>query len=826
MSTLPSQRWQIAPAQPEHLAPLIQATGLPPLLAQVLLNRELNEPRMAQLHLYPEQAELPDPLVAFTPLGLAVEILAEAIASAEPIVICGDYDADGMTSTGLLMRALRSFGATVNYAIPSRMKEGYGINTRIVEQAAEAGVGVIITVDNGIAALEPIQFAVELGLSVIVTDHHDIPEELPPADAILNPKLLPEDSPYRGLAGVGVAYLLAVALGDRLGADPVLISPLLELCTLGTIADLAPLTGVNRRWVKQGLRALPKSKLAGVQALMTAAGVLDAKKPMRPDEIGFRLGPRINAVGRIGDPVHVIELLTTDDPAVAQEQADHCEETNRRRKKLCEAIEAEALAVIETEQLDAQAERVLVVFKPDWHHGVIGIVASRLVERYGVPVFICTNEGAGEIRGSARGIPEFHVYEALKFCDDLLPKYGGHRAAGGFSCPAQNLAAFRDRLREFAHQCLEPQHLKPLVTIDVQATFAELTAELYEQIEDLQPWGMGNPTPVFWSANVEIISQKTVKGNHLKLQLAQDCEGQCHKLKAIAWRWGDYAPLSSPIDVAYKLTENQWRGKTTIELEVVGVRASAEVATVDTVPETGGDDPDMQPTGLEGQPMAMTSAKVISLPVQSLPPEPIPADATVPEPASASDANAAEDIPPEVALTPVNPEPAALDALLANEPQPKKAILATGFTVDNADFTAENSVLAQDVSREETAIAAAHRSPSASPDGALPAVPQLSQTPSESAMIAAAVSPIMPPAPQPKNTVEFSYRDRLYTCGLAQSQTELRIRNAQGKVLAVQKGQRTGLLGERRETAVPVDVTQPHYYSLIKTALAALEQSK
>ncbi|MGB0564757.1 MAG: single-stranded-DNA-specific exonuclease RecJ, partial [Spirulinaceae cyanobacterium] len=637
MSSLPSQRWQIAPAQPELLTPLIQATGLPPLLAQVLLNRELSEPDAARLHINPEQAELPDPLVAFEPLHRAVDILAEAIATPEPIVICGDYDADGMTSTGLLMRALRSFGATVDYAIPSRMKEGYGINSRIVEQAAEAGVGVILTVDNGIAAVEPIQFAVELGLSVIVTDHHDIPEELPPADAILNPKLLPEDSPYRSLAGVGVAYLLALALGDRLGADPAQTQPLLELCTLGTIADLAPLTGVNRHWVKQGLKALPKSQLAGIQALMEAAGVLDEKKPMRPDEIGFRLGPRINAVGRIGDPVHVIELLTTDDPDVAQEQANHCEDTNRRRQQLCQAIEAEALEVIAGEPLDAQGDRVLVVFKADWHHGVIGIVASRLVERFGVPVFICTNEGKGEIRGSARGIPEFNIYEALKFCDDLLPKYGGHRAAGGFSCPAKSLPALRDRLREFAHQCLELQHLKPLVTIDAQAEFAELTSEFYEQIEALQPWGMGNPTPVFWSANVELVSQKTVKGNHLKLQLAQDCDGKRHKLKAIAWRWGDYAPLPSPVDVAYKLTENQWRGKTTIELEVVGVRATADAETVPTeatpsVSETETVKPRKKTTKRAAAAQEPTQSKakakagtnVILLPVRSLPPESIP----------------------------------------------------------------------------------------------------------------------------------------------------------------------------------------------------------
>lgn len=680
MSPLPTQRWQIAEAQPEQLAPLIQATGLPPLLAQVLFNRGLDTPAAAALHLDPSQGDLPQPHEAFTALQTSVEILAEAIATQDPIVICGDYDADGMTSTGLLIRALETLGAIVDYAIPSRMNEGYGINKRIVEQCAEAAVGVILTVDNGIAAVEPIQLAIELGLSVIITDHHDLPEVLPPADAILNPKLLPEDSPYRSLAGVGVAYLLATALSTQLQADPHWTRSLLELCTLGTIADLAPLTGINRRWVKTGLRALAQSQFAGIQALMTVSGVNDPQKPVRPDAIGFRLGPRINAVGRIGDPVHVIELLTTDDPDIAREQAEHCEATNRHRQQLCEAIETEALEVIETTDLHPQRDRVLVVFKPDWHHGVIGIVASRLVERYGVPVFICTNEGEGEIRGSARGIPEFDVHAALQYCDDLLPKYGGHRAAGGFSCPLAHLELLRDRLSEFAHQCLEPQHLKPLVKVDAQADFHQLTAELYEHIEDLQPWGMGNPTPVFWSSQVRVVSQKTVKGNHLKLTFAQDCEGETHEIKAIAWRWGDYYPLPSPLDIAYKLTENHWRGDRTIELEIVGARLDAAHRAVEN----------------------------IELPA------PIPV----------------------------------------------------------ANMT--------------------------------------TQAPNKSSSI------------QAQNIREFIYRDRRYECSLAKAKTELRIRNARGKVLVVQKGQATGLLGESRATAVPVDVTQPHYFSLIQAAKAVL----
>ncbi len=571
---LPHQRWRIASFNTEKVNQLVETTGLSPLLAQVILNRDINTPEIAQTYLNPESQQLPSPLNEFADLALSVERLKAAIVSGEKIAICGDYDADGMTSTALLLRALKHLGATVDYAIPSRMKDGYGINERIVKEFAEDGIGLILTVDNGIAAYEPIQLAVELGMSVIVTDHHDLPEKLPPADAILNPKLLPETSPYRGLAGVGVAYILAVTTAQSLGLLKGLTEPLLELFTLGTIADLAPLVGVNRRWLKRGLKRLPQSKLAGIQALMEVTGVNDTAKQLRPDDIGFRLGPRINAIGRIDDPQVVIELLTTDDWGIASERAMQCEQINKQRQFLCEKIEKEAIHLIESTQIDWKGDHLLLVVAAGWHHGVIGIVASRLVERYGVPVFIGTyEEDVDKIRGSARGIEEFNVFEALEFCKDLLGKHGGHKAAGGFSLAASNLAAFRQRLRKFAHQCLQSEHLKPLVKIDAQADFAQLTRELYQQIDRLQPWGIGNEFPLFWTPNVQIVEQKLVKNQHLKLKLVQE-KGE-EPISAIAWRWGSYFPLPRRLDLAYKLRENQWNGTVNLELEVVGVRLSA-----------------------------------------------------------------------------------------------------------------------------------------------------------------------------------------------------------------------------------------------------------
>ena len=569
-------------------------TQLSPLLAQVLINRGIQTPEQAWLYLDPETQQLPSPLDEFPDLLRSVDLLATAIEQGHKIAICGDYDADGMTSTALLLRALWHLGADAHYAIPSRMQEGYGINRRIVEEFYGEGVRLILTVDNGIAAYEPIARAVELGLTVIITDHHDLPEQLPPAQAILNPKLLPTISPYYGVAGVGVAYILAVCLAQALNRTQDLTASSLELFTLGTIADLAPLVGVNRRWVRRGLQLLPKSRIPGIQALIEVAGLDQGKKALKPEAIGFRLGPRINAVGRIADPQIVIDMLTTEDVGIALQRAMQCEETNTLRQRMCELIETQAVAWCEKQQsqgnLDLQQQRVLVIVQPDWHHGVIGIVASRLVERYGVPVFIGTYEDKEqkEIRGSARGIPEFNVFEALQACDDLLGKYGGHRAAGGFTFAAKNLRQVTARLSYFASQHLQPEYLKPLVTVDVRANLADITLDLYEQIDCLHPCGIQNDEPVFWTSLVNVIEQQIVGKDrrHLKLTLAHTHPEtrQVTSIKAIAWRWAEYHPLPHQIDIAYKIRLNEWQGKQSVELEMVGLKLAQPDLTTGSIP--------------------------------------------------------------------------------------------------------------------------------------------------------------------------------------------------------------------------------------------------
>ncbi len=606
------QRWQFNRPDPA----LVQALsdGIHPLLAQVLVNRGFSTSEQLQHYLDPTLAALPDPNVDFADLPACVKRVIQTLKAGDPIAICGDYDADGMTSTALLLRALRHLGAQVSYQIPSRMTEGYGINSRMVEDLHQSGTRLIITVDNGIAALEPIRLAKQLGLGVIITDHHDIPPQVPPADGILNPKLIPESSPYRGMAGVGVAYLLALEVAAALGQREILADPLLELLTLGTIADLAPLTGINRRWVQAGLKRIPQSQNLGIRALMQVTGLSpDSQTALAPEAIGFGLGPRINAVGRLSRPKVVIELLTTEDPEVAMACAHECEQLNQERQRLCQEILAQALERLEAGEFDLAQDRVLVILGEGWHHGVIGIVASRLVERTGAPVFIGSQD-QDSIRGSARGIPEFNVFEALESCRDLFQKHGGHPAAGGFSMAADHWPQLQERLAQFARHRLDPEHIQPLITIDAEAHLDDMTLDLYTQLQVLQPCGVENREPVFWSRDLEI-KQQTLMGKdktHLNLQVRH---GSRRILKALYWGGASAYPLPSRVDLAYTLKTNQWRDQISMELEIKGIRPATVPLdlTLPPDPQVNSPTPSAKPACGPG------SLKLISPPAPRIP---------------------------------------------------------------------------------------------------------------------------------------------------------------------------------------------------------------
>ncbi|MFN9840458.1 MAG: single-stranded-DNA-specific exonuclease RecJ, partial [Pseudanabaena sp.] len=613
--SLPQQRWQISASQPDLSEAIANATGLSPIVAQVLLNRGINTPEAARIFLDPDLEELPDPKQEFPDLMISIDQIEQAIQNGDRITICGDYDVDGMTSTALLIRTLRLLGANVEYEIPSRMSEGYGINPRIVRDCHERDVKLIITVDNGIAAYDAIALANSLNISVIVTDHHEVPEDpskIPPATAILNPKYqVDPNSPYAAIAGVGVAYVLALELSDRFGKRAELENPLLELFTLGTIADLASLTGINRRLVKKGLRLLSQSKVIGIIALINETGIAkDKQTGLKPEAIGFGLGPRINAIGRIGNPQVIIDLLTCDDMGRAIALAQECEATNRQRQYLCAKIEQEVILYInkrKSEGLDITQERVLVLLDLEvqarlraddpklpltwWHPGVIGIVASRIVERYGAPVFIghyedpsreaqyhegenmdfsvqestintlVLPEGA-KIRFSVRGIQVFHVFKSLEYISKIRGSGGGHRAAGGFTLPAENIKKLRTGLREFVDlENILPSHIMPSMEIDVFANLSDISMSLLSDCNRLQPCGIGNPDPVFYSENVRVLAQQT-RGREKVKHLSLELDTGNGKIKAIAWRWGEYCPIPDRVDIAYKLRANQWQDTT------------------------------------------------------------------------------------------------------------------------------------------------------------------------------------------------------------------------------------------------------------------------
>jgi single-stranded-DNA-specific exonuclease len=556
------QRWQL-PAAIQIDADL-RASGLADPLLAVLQRRGYDTSAAIAALLEPPEA--PDPRRHFPDLGKAVQRLKQACKQQERLAICGDYDADGMTSTALLVGVLQQLGARPQAAIPSRLDDGYGLNSGMVERLAADGIRLLVTVDNGVAARDALLRARELEVDVVVTDHHTLPAELPPLLALLHPACTPEQSPYRGLAGVGLAYVLAMALARNCRSEQGLAMAR-DLFCIGTIADMAPLQGVNRRWLIDGLPGLKRSTLAGLQALQQVAGLDDA--PVDAGAVGFQIAPRINAVGRLGDPQLVVDLLTTNDQEQALELARQCEQLNRQRRDLCDAIEAEARALVEAD--GEQRSPFLLLAQSHWHHGVIGIVAARLVDHFGLPVALLASEGDGRMRASVRAPRGFAVDAALQACSDLLERHGGHPAAGGFTVRTEQLTQLHERLNARAEEWLQQQGGLRLIEPEALVRLEELTSAFWKQLQRLEPFGAGHPTPLFWSSRCSISQQRLLRGGHLQLNLKQ---GDA-VMRAIAWRWGGSETLPQEVDVAFHLRLNRWNGTEQLQLELAALRASS-----------------------------------------------------------------------------------------------------------------------------------------------------------------------------------------------------------------------------------------------------------
>ena len=559
---VPVSAWRLPPPLPIPEGGA-DSHGLPVELWAVLARRGLGDgPAISDLLDPPEP---PEASLHFPDLEKAVSRLAAAAKRGEAVAICGDYDADGMTSTALLTGLLQRLGGCPQPAIPSRQEEGYGLNRAMVERLAAEGVSLLITVDNGVSAQEALERAAALGLDVILTDHHTLPEVLPPCLALLHPAVTPPDSPYRGLAGVGLAYVLARALAQRLGSREGL-EMAMELFCIGTIADMAPLQGVNRRWLRQGLPRLAGTRLAGLRALMQLSGLQDA--PIDAEAVGFQLAPRINAVGRLGDPLLVVELLTTLDRDRAMELARRCDALNRERRELCQALEAEALALLEAD--GPRCPSFVLLAQPHWHHGVIGIVAARLVERLGRPVALLGGEGNGRLRASVRAPRGFAVDQALSACAPLLQRFGGHAAAGGFTVEAAHLARLQERLEDLADTWLQNDPDGLMVEPEAHLRLERIDRELWQALQRMGPFGVAHPIPLFWSVGCRVEQQKILRGNHLQLTLSQGGV----RLQAMAWRWEGTDPLPPLVDVAYRLRQDSWQGQQRLQADLVAVRPS------------------------------------------------------------------------------------------------------------------------------------------------------------------------------------------------------------------------------------------------------------
>ena len=584
--TFPKQRWVVAPPHPEQSEALAKAAHLPAVLAELLVARGITEPGQAHTFLNPDATHLHDPL-RMLGMAEAVARVERAIAAREPILLYGDYDVDGTTAVVLLKTAIEMLGGSVRFHVPHRIREGYGLQSSVLESAYADGVRLVITVDTGMRAFAEADTARRLGLDLIVTDHHlpSATDAPPDALAILNPNQSGCSYPEKSLCGAAIALKLAQALLER--RDPVrtrekTLPSFLKMAAIATIADAVPLHGENRTIAALGLRELRRPVGAGLRALFSAAQVDPAAKPLTGFDVAFRLAPRINAAGRMDVASQVIELFCTRDGARAQELATNLEQLNRQRRE----AEAAALSTIEkrlAEDAEFAANRLLVVDGEGWHRGVIGILASRVVERTAKPAIVVSVED-NIAHGSGRSVDGFPLLEAIETCGDLFTRFGGHAFAVGFAMPAEALPELRRRLNVHAEERLgarEPEHL---LRIHAELPLDRITSVLAGWLKKLEPLGHGNPEPIFMARRARIVSApRIMKDRHIRLDLQQESPGFASAgigvspVRCIGWDWAGRCldlqfTAGSLVDVAYRIRENDHPQYGGVEIEIAGIR--------------------------------------------------------------------------------------------------------------------------------------------------------------------------------------------------------------------------------------------------------------
>ena len=556
-----NKRWVVAP--PVTLQAEQALVKFPPILKQIVFNRGLATDAEARSFIKAEPNAVTDPF-QLTGMQATVDRVCYALQHKEPIAIYGDYDVDGVTATALLVQALGALGANVRGYIPNRFDEGYGLNKDALDILKADGVKLVITVDCGIRSPDEALHAQTIGLDLIISDHHH-PDgtNLPPAFAVINPKQHGDIYPDKDLAGVGIAYKIAEALlSVQQPVNGFHANDLLDLVALGTVADLAPLVGENRVLVRRGLRQIRETKRQG---LFSLAGVADLKiDKCTAGNIGFMLGPRLNASGRLESALASFELLTTTDFMRAGQLAQQLDQQNRQRQSITRTMQDQAEAIAMGEDPEAF---LLFAAHEDFNPGVVGLAASRLTEVYYRPAIVAA-KSAEETRGSCRSIPEFHITDALDQCKDLLVRHGGHAAAAGFTVKNQNLLELVSRLKEIAKNQLGSRDLRQTLMADIEVPLSELNFEVLKHLLFLEPTGYGNPEAVFVSRNIKVKAARTVgaEGKHLKLTL-EDERGA--SMDAIGFRLGHLKPDLPPyIDVLYRFEANEFNGRRTLQLNL------------------------------------------------------------------------------------------------------------------------------------------------------------------------------------------------------------------------------------------------------------------
>lgn len=552
------------------VAALAEALLLPVPLCRLLLSRGHVDAEAAKLFLRPRLERLHDPLEMLT-LDRAVERLVKAVRAGETVLVHGDYDVDGICSTTLLVRAIRGLGGVAIPFIPRRIEDGYDLTDAGVNAAVGAGAKVVVTCDCGTSAVAPVARLCAMGTDVIVTDHHLPSSALPECVAVLNPRRPGCGYPDKDLAAVGVAFKLALALAKALEKPDSFIWAMLDLVALATVADVAPLRGENRVFVRYGLKMMSETRNFGLRALIRAAG-LDGK-PLTSGRVGYILAPRLNAVGRLGHAIRGVELLMSENEHDANVIARELEEMNQRRQRLDREILDEAREMVA--RMDLDSTYGIVLAKDGWHPGVIGIVASRIVEEFGRPAVLIGIDGEMG-KGSGRSISAFDLHGALSECADLFTRFGGHRAAAGISIRKENIPEFARRFNEVARRVLTPDDLVPEIRVDLEVPVDQVNDELEAMLRHFEPYGMGNPSPVLVSRSVRLSGAPRAIGRD-GLKTAIDTGSRT--LEAVGWGMADripHFPAGAIVDIAFRLERDEYQGVSRLQARIADIRAAGE----------------------------------------------------------------------------------------------------------------------------------------------------------------------------------------------------------------------------------------------------------